>query len=68
MGIGARLDSNLPAMSLARVWTNSSTVAAHMQLEAVAKEGPLHSDELFHLLKTVIQGGALSHCMQFAQR
>ena len=57
MVTGARLDSNLPAMSRARVWTNSFTMAEHIQQEAVAREGPLHSEELFHLLKTVIQGG-----------
>ena len=68
MGIGARLDSNLPAMSRARVWTNSFTMAEHIQQEAIAREGPLHSDEFFHLLKTVMQGEALSHAMQFAQR
>ena len=39
-----------------------------IQQEAIAGEGPLHSEELFHLLKTVIQGEALSHAMQFAQR
>ena len=44
------------------------TVAEHIQQEAIAREGPLHSEELFHLLKTVIQGEALSHAMQFAQR
>ena len=58
MGIGARLDSNLRALSRARVWTNSFTVAEQKQQEAIAKEGPLHSKELFHLLKTVIQGEA----------
>ena len=66
--IGARLDSNLPTVSRARVWTNSFTMAEHIQQEAIAREGPLHSEELFHLLKTVIQGEALSHAMQFAQR
>ena len=66
-GTGARLDSNLPAMSLARVWTNSFTVAEHVQQEAIAREGPLYSEELFHLLRTVIQGEALSRAMQFAQ-
>ena len=68
MGIGARLDSNLPALSRARVWTNSFTMAEHFQQESTAREGPLHSEELFHLLKTVIQGEAPSHAMQFAQR
>ena len=68
VGIGARLDPNLPAMSRARVWTNSFTVAEHVQQEAIAREGPSHSEELFRLLKTVIQGEALSHAMQFAQR
>ena len=66
--IGARLDSNLAALSRARVWTNSFMMAEHIQQEAIAREGPLHSEELFHLLKTVIQGEALSHAMQFAQR
>ena len=51
-------------MSRARVWT----MAEHIQQEAIAREGPLHSEELFHLLKTVIQGEALSHAMQFAKR
>ena len=68
VGTGARLDSNLPAMSRARVWTNSFTMAEHIQQEAIAREGPLHSEELFHLLKTVIQCEALNHAMQFAQR
>ena len=68
MGTGARLTSNLPARSRARVWSNSFTEAEHVQQEAIAKEGPSHSEELFHLLKTVIQGEALSHAMQFAQR
>ena len=67
-GTGARLKSNLSAMNRARVWTNSFTVAEHIQQEAIAKEGPLHGEESFHLLKTVIQGEALSHAMQFAQR
>ena len=48
---GARLDSNLPAMSRARVWTSSFTMAEHVQQEVIAGEGPLHSEELFHLLK-----------------
>ena len=43
-------------------------MAEHIQQEAIAREGPLHSEELFHLLKTVIQNEALSHAMQFAQR
>ena len=67
-GTGARLDSNLSAMDGARVWTNSLTLAEHIQQEAIAREGPLYSEELFHLLRTVIQGEALSHAMQFAQR
>ena len=67
-GLGTGLDSNLPAMSRARVWTNSFTMAEHIQQEAIAKKTPLHSEELFHLLKTVVQGEALSHTMQFAQR
>ena len=36
MGTCARLDSNLHAMSGARVWTNSFTVAEHVQQEAIA--------------------------------
>ena len=67
-GIGAMLVSNHPALSRAHVWTNSFTMAEHLQQEAIAREGPLHSEELFHLLKTVIQGEALSHATQFAQR
>ena len=43
-------------------------MAEHIQQEAIAREGPLHSEELFHLLKTVIQIEALSHAMQFAKR
>ena len=66
--IGARLDSNFTALSRPRVWTNSFTVAEHIQQEAIAREGPMHSEELFHLLRTVIQGDAPSHAMQFAQR
>ena len=64
---GARLDSNLAALSRARVWTNSFMMAEHVQQEAIAREGPLHSEELFHLLKTVIQGEAPSHAMQFVE-
>ena len=30
VGTGARLDSNLPSMSRARVWTNSFTMAEHI--------------------------------------
>ena len=40
----------------------------HIQQEAIAREGPLHSEEVFHLLKTVIQGESSSHAKQFAQR
>ena len=54
VGIGARLDSNIFAMSRARVWTNSFTMAEYIQQEAIAREGPPHSDKLFHLLKNVI--------------
>ena len=43
-------------------------MAEHIQQEAIAREGPLYSEDLFHLLRTVIQGEALSHAMQFAQR
>ena len=68
VGTRARLKSNLSAMNRARVWTNSFTMAEHIQQEAIAREGLLHSQELFHLLKTVIQGEATSHAMQFAQR
>ena len=68
VGTGVRLDSNLPAMSRARVWTNSFTMAERVQQEAIAREGPFHSEEPIHLLRTVIQGEALSHAMQFAQR
>ena len=68
VGTGARLDSNLPAMSRTRVWTNLTTMAEHPQQEAIAREGPLHSEEFFHLLKNVIQDEAPSHAMQFAPR
>ena len=68
MGTGARLDSNLPAMSRVRVWTNSLTMAEQIQKEAVAEEGSLHSEELFLLLKTVMQDQAPSHAMKYAQR
>ena len=67
MGTGARLDSNILAMSRARVWSNSFTVAAHIQQEAIAREGPLHSEEFFHLVKTVVHGEAPSRTRQFAQ-
>ena len=68
LGTGARLDSNLPAISRVRVWTNSFTMAEHIRQAAVAGKGPLHSEQLFNLLKTVIQDEASSHAMQFAQR
>ena len=58
----------VPATTRARVWTISFTMAEHIQQEVIAREGPLHREELFHLLKTVLQGEALSHAMQFAQR
>ena len=43
-------------------------MAENFQQEAIAREGPLYSEDLFHLLRTVIQGEGLSHAMQFAQR
>ena len=43
-------------------------MAEQIRKEAVAKEGPLRSEELFILLKTVIQDEASSHAMQFTQR
>ena len=46
-GTGAKLESNIFAMNRACVWTNSSTMAEHIQQEAIAREGPLHSEELF---------------------
>ena len=55
-------------MNRARVWTSSLTMEEHIQQEAIAREGHLHSEEIFHLLRTVIQGEALSHAMQFAER
>ena len=55
-------------MNRARVWTYSFTMAEHIQQEAIVREGPLYSEELFHLLKTVIQGETVSHGLQFAQR
>ena len=68
MGTGARLDSNLPAVSRAGVWTNSFTVAARTQQEAIAKAGRLRSEGLFHSLETVVQGEACSRARQFGQR
>ena len=65
---GARLESSLSAMNRARVWTNSITMAEHIQQEAIGREGPLYSEELFQFLRTVIQGEGLSHAMQFAQK
>ena len=44
MVTGARLDSTILAMSRARVWTKSFTVAAHIQQEAIAKTRPLPSE------------------------
>ena len=67
MGCGARLDPAVSAMSHARVWTNSFTVAAHIQREAIAQERPLHSEELGNLLETVAQGEASDRAAQFAQ-
>ena len=68
MGTGARLESNLPAMSRARVWTNTLTLAAQIQQETVAKTGPLRCKGLFRLFETVIQGEATIRARQFAQR
>ena len=67
MGSGARLGPAVSAMSRARVWTNSFTVAARIQQEAIAQEGPLHSEELGHLLETVAQGEASDRAVQFAR-
>ena len=67
-GPGPGWNPTFSAMNRARVWTNSFTMAEHIQQEAIAREGPLYSEELFHLLRTVIQGEAPSHAMQFAQR
>ena len=50
MRTGARLDSNLPAMSRAGVWTNSISVAARTQKEAMAEA------------RTVAQRRAFSIC------
>ena len=55
-------------MNRARVWTKSFKMAEHIQQEAIDREGPLYSEELFDLLRTVIQGEGLSHAMQFPQR
>ena len=46
-GTWARLKSNPSVMNRARVWTNSFTMAEHIQQEAIAREGPLYSEELF---------------------
>ena len=43
-------------------------MAEHIQQEAIAREGLLYREELFHLLRPLIQGEAPSHAMQFAQR
>ena len=51
-------------MSRARVWNNHS----QWQREAIAKEGPLHNEELFHLREAVIQGKASSRERKFVQR
>ena len=67
MGTGARLDPMSPTMCRVRVWTNSFAVAAHIQREAIAKEGSLHSEELFHLLEAVIQREASSRERKFVQ-
>ena len=67
-GTGARLESSLSAMNRARVWTNSFTMADHIQQEAIAREGPLYIEELSHLLRIEVQGEGLSHAMQIAQR
>ena len=40
----------------------------HSQREAIAKEGPLHHEELFHLWEAVIQGEASSRERKFVQR
>ena len=68
MGTGTRLDPKSPTMSRARVWTNSFAVAAHIHREAIAKEEPLHNEELFHLLEAVIQGEASSREEQIVQK
>ena len=67
MGSGALLDCTVSAMSRARVWTNSFTLAGHIQQEAIAQEGPSHSKELGHLLETVAQGEASDRAVQFAR-
>ena len=45
VGTGARLDPNIFAMSRVRFWTNSFTMAEHIQQEAISREGPLHSEK-----------------------
>ena len=62
-GTGARNS----AMSGARVWTNSITMAAHTQPQAIANEGPFRSEELFHVLEVAMQGEASSRAKQLAQ-
>ena len=59
MGSSARLDR--------AVWTNPFTVGAHVQQEAIAQKGPLHREELGHLLETVAQGEAAYRAVQFAR-
>ena len=68
METGARLNLKSSTMSRVRVWTNSFAVAAHIQREAIAKEGPLHNEELFYLLEAVIPGEASSRERKFVQR
>ena len=67
-GPGPGWNPTFSAMNRARVWTISFTMAEHNQQEAIAREGPLYSEELFHLLRNVIHGERISHAMQFAQR
>ena len=66
-GTGARLENNLSAMNRARVWTNSFLMTEHIEQEAIAREGPLHSQELFHLLKIVIPGPRRALCAEIAR-
>ena len=67
-GTWASLKSNPSAMNRARVWTNSFTMAEHIQQEAIAGEGPLHSEELFPFAENCDTRRSPQPRMQFAQR
>ena len=47
MGTGARLDSNLPAISRVRVWTDAFTMAEQIRKEAVATRRTVAQQRVF---------------------